>query len=97
MARVEWSAEAVRSLDRLIRTHILAEDTRKRVRHSLQPLEDFPLLGPALGARRQDLRFVLGPWRWMIVVYAYFEDEDRVVVVAVEDGRSSAAATATRR
>jgi hypothetical protein len=33
--------------------------------------------------------FVLGPWRWMIVVYVYFEADQRVVVVTIQDGRSS--------
>lgn len=39
---------------------------------------------------------MLGPWRWMVIVYVYLEDEDRVVVVTIQDGRSSAAATAAR-
>jgi hypothetical protein len=32
----------------------------------------------------------------MILVYAYFEEEDRVVVVTIQDGRSPSAATAGR-
>lgn len=96
MARVEWSEEAVLSLDRLIRTHALPADTKARLKRSLRPLAQFPLMGPSISARGHELRFVLGPWRWMIVVYAYFEAEDRVVVVAVEDGRSSTAVTAHR-
>jgi hypothetical protein len=39
---------------------------------------------------------VLGPWRWLLMVYAFDESEDRVVVVAIEDGRSSTAATTPR-
>jgi len=34
----------------------------------------------------------LGPWRWMLVVYVYFEDDDRVVIVTIQDARSSRAA-----
>jgi hypothetical protein len=52
------------------------------------------LLGPQLEGRWSEFRFVLGPWRWMVVVYAYLEDEDRIVVVTIQDGRSSAAAGA---
>jgi plasmid stabilization system protein ParE len=96
VARVQWSEQAARDLERLIRTHSLPADTMDRVKRSVQPLHRFPLLGPELGSRGRTLRFLLGPWRWLIVVYAYFEDEDRVVVVAVEDGRSSTAATALR-
>jgi hypothetical protein len=42
------------------------------------------------------LRFVLGPWRWLLLVYVFIEPEDRVVEVTIQDGRSSAAATAAR-
>jgi plasmid stabilization system protein ParE len=88
---------AVEDLDALIRTHSLPPDTRARVARSLRALERFPLMGPALHGRWEGLRFLLGPWRWMILVYAYIEAEDRVVVVAIQDGRSSSAATAGRR
>jgi plasmid stabilization system protein ParE len=96
VARVEWSVVGARSLERLIRTHSLPPDTVERVRRSLRPLAQFPRLGPMLQTQGTELRFVVGPWRWMIVVYAYFPDEDRVVVVAVENGRSSTSATAGR-
>lgn len=43
-----------------------------------------------------DFRFVLGPWRWMLIVYAYDEVEDTVAVVTIQDGRSSTAATSGR-
>ena len=91
MATVELSATAVEDLDRLIATHSLPADTRGRVARSLEPLTRFPLLGPELEGRWSGLRFLLGPWRWMILVYAYLEDEDRAVVVTVQDGRSSRA------
>jgi hypothetical protein len=91
MAHVEWSIEAVAGLDSLIRTHSLPPDTRGRVKRSLQPLGRFPMLGPSNEAGDRPLRFVLGPWRWMILVYVYLEDEDRIVIVGVEDGRSATA------
>lgn len=89
MARVELTRSAVEDLDRLIRSHSLPANTKARLKRSLRPLEHFPLIGPALGGRWSGLRFVLGPWRWMIVVYAHVEPEDRVVIVTIQDGRSS--------
>ena len=89
MARVELSAAAVGDLARLIASHSLPADTRERVRRSLAPLQRFPLLGPALEGRWTGFRFVLGPWRWMLIVYVYLEDADRVVILTIQDGRSS--------
>ena len=89
MTRVELSTAAVEDLVRLIASHSLPADTRDRVQRSLSPLQRFPLLGPALEGRWSGLRFVLGPWRWMLLVYVYLESEDRVVVVTIQDGRSS--------
>jgi hypothetical protein len=86
----------VRSLDRLIETHSLPAHTRGRVKSSLRPLQRFPRLGAAIGVRDDEIRFLLGPWRWMIIVYAYFDGDDRVVIVSVEDGRTSTATTAER-
>ena len=96
MARVELSPAALEDLDRLIYSHSLPTDTKERVRHRLRPLERFPLLGAALSGRWSGFRFVLGPWRWMVIVYAYFEDEDRVVVVTIQDGRASRSPTSSR-
>lgn len=89
MAKVELSAVAVEDLDRLIRSHSLPADTRERLKRSVRHLERFPLIGPAFDGRWEGFRFVLGPWRWMILVYVYFESEDRVVVLTIQDGRSS--------
>ena len=60
----------------------------------LRPLARFPEMGAALGpgAPSPGLRFLLGPWRWMLIVYSVLED--RVVVVAIEDARNSNAMTA---
>jgi plasmid stabilization system protein ParE len=95
VARVELSATARDDLERLIESHSLPADTRDRVRGSLRHLERFPLLGPPLPGRWEGFRFLLGPWRWLILVYVYLEDEDRVVVVTVQDGRSAASATSS--
>ena len=96
MTRVEWSDEAVAALAALIRSHHLPADTRARMRRSLEPLQRFPRLGVEIPRPGAELRFLVGPWRWLVVVYVYFVDEDRVVVVTVEDGRSSTATTVAR-
>ena len=91
MARVEVSRTAAADLERLIRTHSLPRNTKQRIKRALQPLGRFPRLGPELGGRWSGFRFVLGPWRWMLVVYVYFEEVDRVVIVTIQDARSSTA------
>jgi hypothetical protein len=96
VARVELAVAAVEDLDSLIRTQSLPADTRSRVARSLRALERFPLIGPALSGRWEGFRFVLGPWRWLLLVYVFIEPEDRIVVVTVQDARSSTAATTTR-
>lgn len=93
MSQVELSRQAVDSLDRLILTHSLPEDTRRRVRTVLAPLTTFPELGRELEGRWSQHRVLLGPWRWMLLVYRLDPDNDRVVVVTIEDARSSAVAT----
>lgn len=97
MARVELSLAAVEDLDTLIDTHSLPHDTRARVRRSLSALQRFPRLSPDLGGRWEGFRFLLGPWRWLLLVYVVLESEDRVVVVTVQDARSSTAATGSHR
>jgi hypothetical protein len=96
VARVELAVAAVEDLDSLIRTHSLPADTRARVGRSLRPLAEFPNIGPALTGRRDGYRFILGPWRWLILVYVFIEAEDRVVVVTIQDARSSSAVTASQ-
>ena len=92
MARVEVSATAAADLDALIRTHSLPKNTKERFKRSLRPLGRFPQLGPELTGKWSGFRFILGPWRWMLVVYVHSEDEDRAVIVTVQDARSSRAA-----
>ena len=91
MTRVVVMPTAAEDLARLIVTHSLPADTTERVKRSLRPLADFPLLGAALEGRWQGFRFILGPWRWMVIVYLV--DEEQVSVVTVQDGRSSRAPT----
>jgi hypothetical protein len=96
VARIELAAAAVEDLESLIRTHSLPPDTRERVARSLRSIARFPNIGPALGGRWEGFRFILGPWRWLILLCVYLEDEERIVVVTIQDARSSTAATADR-
>ncbi len=93
MAHVELAKAAVEDMHRIILTHSLPPDTTERVRASLEPLRTFPLLGPALHGRYESYRFLVGPWRWMILVYRFLAEDDRVVVVTIQDARSSSAVT----
>jgi plasmid stabilization system protein ParE len=77
----------------MILTHSLPIDTKVRVRRSLQALSRFPRLGRELEGRWSPFRLILGPWRWMLIVYAYDEREDVVLVLTVQDARSSSAVT----
>lgn len=92
MATVELALAAVEDLEALVRTHSLPADTRARVARSLRSLERFPLLGPELTGRFSGHRFLLGPWRWMVMVYVHLPDEDRVVVESIQDARASSIA-----
>jgi hypothetical protein len=97
VASVELARAALEDLDALIRTHSLPQHTRLRVARSLRPLERFPLMGPALTGRWEGFRFLLGPWRWLLLVCVDLEAEDRVVVVTIQDARSATSATTTER
>ena len=98
MARIELAEAAVRDLERLTATHSLPADTKQRIRRSLKPLKQFPLIGAKLTGRWEEgLRFILGPWRWLLIVYAVLDDESRVAVVTMQDARSSEAATGEGR
>ncbi len=93
MARIELSLAAVENLDRMIVTHSLPIDTRARVKRSLGILEQFPLVGRQLDGRWQPLRLLIGSWRWLLLVYLYDERDEEIVVVTIQDARSSFAAT----
>ena len=87
---------AARALAELIDSHSLPADTPGRIRRALAPLTQFPHFGPALDPATPELRFMLGPWRWLVIVYTYRERDDLVAVLAFEDGRSARSATARR-
>ena len=94
MPQVVVAPAASDALEALIRTHSLPADTRKRVARSLRRLERFPELGRELTVGRwSGYRVILGPWRWLIILYKLDADAGTVMVPAFEDGRSSAAAT----
>lgn len=96
MATVVATETARRNLATLTETHSLPDSTRDRVRRALDPLRQFPLLGGPLEGRWAGFRFILGPWRWMIVVYRYDEDIDEVVIVTILDARSGRAPRTSR-
>lgn len=93
MTTVLVTPTAIEDLARIISTHSLPTDTRARFRRSISSLERFPMIGAALQGRWADFRFVLGPWRWMLVVYLYDPTLDRVAIVTIQDARSGSAAT----
>lgn len=96
MTRVVVTEAAVGELRTLISSNRLPEDTVERVRRSLRALEDFPELGAPLGGAFAGRRFLLGPWRWMIVIYRFDPDRDLVAVLAIVDGRTSTSPAANR-
>lgn len=93
MAKVVVTPTAAADLAALIRTHSLPADTPSRFKRSVAALSRFPLIGAPLLGPWSNYRFMLGPWRWMIVVYVYVEHADRVAIVTIQDARSSRAAT----
>lgn len=93
MAVVVVMPTAATDLAGLIATHSLPPDTRARFRRSVEPLARFPLIGAPLQGRWSGYRFLLGPWRWMVVVYVYDEPADRVAIVTIQDARSGRAST----
>jgi plasmid stabilization system protein ParE len=94
VAQVQVARAAQEDLDRLIRGLILPADTRQRVARALRPLATFPLLGPELQGRWAGFRFLLGPWRWLIMVYVVMDGGERVVVVTFQDARTADSPTA---
>jgi plasmid stabilization system protein ParE len=93
VSRVIVAPSARDDLEALVKSHSLPADTTRRVRRSLERPARFPRLGRRIEEGRWvDYRFVLGPWRWMIVLYKYDDQADEVMVASFEDGRSSRAA-----
>jgi plasmid stabilization system protein ParE len=96
VASILVAPAARRNLDRIITTHALPPDTRERVRNRIEPLSEFPLLGSPLEGRWEGMRFILGPWSWMLIVYGYDPERDQVQVFTVEDARTASSATSSR-
>jgi hypothetical protein len=94
MSTIEVTRLARDELRELIVTRELPADTGQRVSQSLLTLEAFPRAGKQLLGVWRDCRALIGPWGWLIVVYLYIETEDRVVVIAFHDARTSDAAIA---
>jgi len=91
------SSATAEDIARLKVTHRLPPDTNERIKRSLRSLARFPRLGTLLeGGGWDGFRFVLGPWRWLVIVYDFDEEHDLVVGVTVQDGRSSSSAAASR-
>ena len=96
MARAVVTHAAARDLRDLIRSRRLPENTIERVKRSIRPLADFPELGAELGGAFAPRRFLLGPWRWMILIYRFYPESDLVAILAIVDGRTSTSPTAHR-
>jgi hypothetical protein len=94
MTTIEVTRLARDELRELIETRQLPADTRERVSRTLLTLEEFPRAGKQLSGIWRDCRALIGSWGWLIVVYMYIEAEDRVVVIAFHDARTSDAAIA---
>jgi hypothetical protein len=94
MSTIEVTRQARDELRGLIETRQLPADTRKRVLRSLLTLDEFPRAGKQLSGVWRDCRALIGPWGWLIVVYVYIEADDRVLVIAFHDARTSDAAIA---
>jgi plasmid stabilization system protein ParE len=94
VARVEIASTGVEDLDEVIRTLSLPQGTRARVKSALRPLGQFPLMGAELTGAWSGFRFLLGPWRWLLIVYVYVEKDDIAVVVTMQDARSVRSPTA---
>jgi len=96
VASVIVAPAALRNLDRIITTHGLPPDARERVRNRIEPLSEFPLLGSPLEGKWEGMRFILGPWSWMLIVYGSDSERDEVQVFTIEDARTASSATSRR-
>jgi plasmid stabilization system protein ParE len=96
VATVVVARRARADLAELIKTHSLPENTRDRVRASIDPIASFPQIGKRLTGRWRGFRMILGPWAWMLVVYVYDEATGTVTVVAIHDARPMSSATTGR-
>ena len=69
----------------MIVTHSLPPDTRARVQRSLRILEQFPSVGRQMEGRWDSIRFILGPWRWLVLVYVHDQQQDLAIVLTIQD------------
>lgn len=93
MPTVDVTRQTRDELRKLVETRDLPTDARKSVSRSLLTLEEFPRAGRKLSGPWRDCRALIGPWGWLIIVYVHFEEENRAVVIAFHDARTSEAAT----
>lgn len=96
MPRVIVTPRAVADLGELIDTLGLPANALRRVQTSLRILQRFPLAGRALIGAWEGMRFLIGPWPWLILIYLHDEHDDAVHIVAAHDGRNSSSATNAR-
>ena len=91
MTHLIVSARAREDLARLLFTHRLPANTRRRVLESIDHLAFAPFAGPALPGHLEGNRYVVGPWPWMVIVYRYWESPDAVVILRIYDSRTAEA------
>jgi len=96
VAKLVIAPAAASDLAVLIRELKLPSDARLRVRTRLRQLADFPESGEELTGRWQGFRYILGPWRWMLIVFVYDKDADQVNIVTIQDSRAARSATSHR-
>jgi hypothetical protein len=96
VAQVLVTPQAQRDVNEAVAVLSLPDDTWSRVARSLRVLETFPLAGAELSDRWAPIRFVLGPWPWMVLLYRFDEPSDRIFLIAMHDARSATSATASR-
>jgi hypothetical protein len=89
VAKVIVAPTAAEDLRLLVERLQLPSDTRSRIRSRLNQLAQFPESDEELTDRWQGFRYILGPWRWMLVVFAYDQRADQVNVVTIQDSRTA--------
>jgi len=94
VAQIIVTPQAQRDVEAAAAALELPGDRWARIARSLRVLKTFPLAGPKLEGRWAPLRFVLGPWPWMILLYRYDRSSDKVFVIAMHDARSANSAKA---
>jgi plasmid stabilization system protein ParE len=92
MATIIVTPQAQRDIEAAISALELPADSWGRIAVSLRVLETFPLAGPQLEGRWAPLRSIVGPWRWMILLYRFEQSSDQVFVIAMHDARSAGSA-----